>query len=259
MGAATQVPGTDVESQSSHRSNGFGGIIEQFRLTHPSCEALDCKLRAFEIFANSEYRVNKVIFMVKCTNCGYLASMNSGSTTYPEVLSLQRKQLNEHEASIQIHDKKNAFICLAMAADLCEEYGPTCNTEKYSTILSVVVVSRERLCDKFVPYQPGYSPREVSERVRDAELLRIAQERLVADESRAEERRKADSDFRKEQRAEDIKRQDSRDKRDFRNRALLSLVTGVVGFVFGQVVSYTGCPTSQSTSTRTQSTLELSK
>lgn len=182
--------------------------------------------------------------MVRCTVCAFLASTGSGATTYLEIGILQRKHLDEAEANIDLHDKKNAYLCFADAADLSDEYGIATNTDEYSTLPTTVVISKDRKCEKFVPYKVGYSPKEMAERVHKSQLIAIAEARLVADkergaaaalisEERAEDRRRDDKGWQVQQRKEDIERQEQRDRQERKHRVQLSvfsiLFTAVVG------------------------------
>ena len=187
--------------------------------------------------------------MVRCTVCAFLASTGSGATTYLEIGILQRKHLDEAEANIGLHDKKNAYLCFADAADLSDEYGIATNTDEYSTLPTTVVISKDRKCEKFVPYKVGYSPKEMAERVHKSQLIAIAEARLVADkelgaaaalaaEERAEDRRREDKAWQVQQRKEDIERQEQYREKDLRHKIVIPIVTAVVTTVVLAAVTY---------------------
>ena len=187
--------------------------------------------------------------MVKCTECAFLASSVSGGTTYLELDSLQRKHLDARESTINFHDKKNAYLYFVDTANLCNEYGTTDSTDKYSTLPTAVVISKEKECEKFILYKVGYSPKEMAERVHNSEIIRIAEARLVPDkergaaaalaaEERAEDRRRDDKAWQGQQRNEDIKRQEEYRKSDRRDKIVIPIVTAFVTTVVIAVVTY---------------------
>ena len=182
---------------------------------------------------------------IKCAECGLLALRQSETRDAHE--AEQRTRESGHATGFT---ESNPY-CFAQAQRIDKECFELKQTAEYSTnpyagVLAVIQHDRE--CARFVPWQPGRSPKEHQEMVNAQELQRFQDERQAKDQERQEQRdaaqrewQAAQEDARREREAaRELANRKWQEEQNEKNRtwqlhlALLAVVVGAIGWAIGK-------------------------
>lgn len=137
---------------------------------------------------------------VKCNDCAFLSLKDRGTGGY---LELDRPYREGSGATEYLH--RNLIdnpVCFAMAADLDAEIAAA--VEILGPARLPMVISKDRDCAEFMAWVNGYSPKEMAERKHNAKIIRIAENRKIDDEARADVRILADKVLAESNRKKDL-------------------------------------------------------
>jgi hypothetical protein len=135
---------------------------------------------------------------VKCSECGFLTKHEQHSGEYIPVSRQYRETGMEDTRMARANGET---LCLMQKADIQAEL----STAATRGGKSLDVLSNSRECDGYMPWIPGLTPREHLAMLFEQRLREEIEARRIADESRADERKKGD-----ETRAEGRRRSDRR-------------------------------------------------
>ena len=114
--------------------------------------------------------------MVRCSECGLLASRNVQSRQLEET---ERRTRDEGYVDTAYRE---APICLARANDLWVESGITAQTVCYGNVDEIrLAIQKERICQPFVEWKQGFTPKEHQEMIDRKVMLEWQAKREEAD------------------------------------------------------------------------------
>jgi hypothetical protein len=169
---------------------------------------------------------------VKCADCGFLTGRNPESAEYVEV----DRHPRESGVTAGVLQRINFPVCLLGANDLQRDLSNQPGQAE-SKVRVLAVLNRERACDEFCKWRPGFTPRGHVEMVQTALLKQEIEERRLADERRAEERRKADEERAEQRRREDRAWQVGQEDKRYWRGVYQALFVGVFTVTLGAVIT----------------------
>ena len=133
--------------------------------------------------------------MVKCAECGYLASRNYESRQLAETETQTRNEgVDVYTIDGLIYESP---ICFMQVFDLRSEFGNYALPEQ---IKAVIQQSRE--CNEFVKWKQGFTPKEHREMMDRQWMQKYQDERDEKDRKWREEQRRVDLEWREKQERE---------------------------------------------------------
>jgi hypothetical protein len=137
---------------------------------------------------------------VRCVGCGYLS-----------VLELTNRTLRGVEPKVretghtQGHGTDNKPVCFVNAQPIDKECSEAYQSKQPCDISKIFleVIQKDRLCGRFVSWNPGCTPKEHFEMWQAEQLREEMEKRRIADEERAERRLAEDRKWRHKEKWED--------------------------------------------------------
>ena len=132
---------------------------------------------------------------VKCSQCGFLAARHSQTRQLLDAETVLRER---GKLPSSIYDEHP--ICFVNMIDFrgSDAIGLSPNEDKCKEVLQ-----SERLCEGFVPWMQGFTPKEHKEMLLTEASLRIQKEQAEADREERRRREEADRRWRDDQSAKD--------------------------------------------------------
>lgn len=175
---------------------------------------------------------------VRCADCGFLALRKRDTRELVEMEGPIRKTGEMPNEWAPGGTKVQAIyenqpICFVSACDLPDERRKISELNRHQSIdqNTVAVVEDKRLCEGFVPWHQGRTPKEHLEMILESDRLKWQTEREEADRRDRREREKAQQEFQ----AEQAVLADARHRRSERGNWLRMLAAAVVGAMLTQV------------------------
>jgi hypothetical protein len=124
---------------------------------------------------------------VRCADCGLLSLRDETTGDFLEVDEVYRTQGKRNGI---LNRADPAMVCLAAAADLRKEFHGIPGADGSGRTLQVIGLSRP--CPSMRKWVQGFTPKEHAQMMHAERVEQLAEDRKLADEERAERRRRSD-------------------------------------------------------------------